>query len=271
MYRLIKVSGADAQSFLQGQLTQDVFSLADHSSMASAWCNPRGRVIATLRLLSMNDTIGLIVAADIAASVCENLCRFRFRANVEIELIDKGWHCLAHRSRVESAPLPLTKDVVVVEYASDMPITEYFGSPDGLAINAPPVDDALSDAEWQLALIHAGVPLIGVTNSEKFTPHMLNLDKLSAISFAKGCYTGQEIVARTQNLGTSKRRLMRYAGAANSTSTGDRLSLDGKNVGEVVNSSANQMLAVVPVTLQDRNLHINGTTVSPLALPYSIA
>lgn len=271
MYRLIKVSGADRREFLQGQLTQDVFALSDHGSLLAAWCNPRGRVIATLRLLALGDSIGLVIAADLAEAVCANLARFRFRAKVQFEIIDDKWQSVAWQHQDESALVPTAHDVVSARYASGVPIAEIFGSAEEIATSAPPGAITLADQAWRQALIRAGVPVIGKVNSEKFTPHMLNLDRLDAISFSKGCYTGQEIVARTQNLGASKRRLMRYTSDTNAIDAGDKLSLDGKNVAEVVNSAAGDLLAVAPVALHGQILEFRGTAVTPAALPYAIA
>lgn len=271
LYRLIKVSGADRQEFLQGQLTQDVYQLADRGSMLAAWCNPRGRVIATLRLLALGDAIGLVIATDLAEAVCQRLAGFRFRAKVEFEIIDDNWQCTARQLRDELPLIPPARDVVSVSYVSDVPIAEYFGTPAGIAASASPGAGDLTELEWRQALIHAGVPVIGMANSEKFTPHMLNLDQLDAISFSKGCYTGQEIVARTQNLGTSKRRLMRFTSSTNSIDAGDKLSLDGKNVAEVVNSAAGDLLAVAPVALHGQTLVLKETTAEPAALPYTVA
>ena len=114
----------------------------------------------------------------------------------------------------------------------------------------------------------AGVPTIDESNTEQFTPHMLNLDKLGAINFSKGCYTGQEVVARTENLGKSKRRLMRYEADGDGIKVGDKLSDDDRNVGKVVNVSGRDLLAVTPVEMHEQTLTIDDVTVSSTGLPY---
>jgi hypothetical protein len=135
----------------------------------------------------------------------------------------------------------------------------------GLSFHRP-----LSDTEWKLALIQAGIPTIEAATTEKYTPHMLNLDCLGAISFSKGCYTGQEVVARTEHLGRSKRRLMHFRVDAPGVAAGDRLSHDGRDVGEVVNEAGQHLLAVVPVELHGEELSIHGRRASPVPLPYAI-
>jgi folate-binding protein YgfZ len=119
------------------------------------------------------------------------------------------------------------------------------------------------------ALIHAGIPTIDASNSEKFTPHMLNLDKLDAVSFTKGCYTGQEIVARTENLGKSKRRMHRYEADKDGIRVGDKLMLDDRNVGEVVNVVERDILAVTPVDSHATSLAHERALLNPVTLPYA--
>jgi hypothetical protein len=116
-------------------------------------------------------------------------------------------------------------------------------------------------------LIRSGHPCIGVEQSEQFTPHMLNLDLLDAISFDKGCYTGQEIVARTHYKGATKRRTLRFE-SNKPVSAGDKVSLDGRDIGEVLNASGNDLLAVIPVKHANGRLSVRDATLSPLSLPY---
>ncbi len=129
---------------------------------------------------------------------------------------------------------------------------------------------AIADIPAPAELIALGVPTINEHNSEKFTPHMLNLDKLGAISFSKGCYIGQEVVARTENLGKSKRRMMRYRTDGPPVVVGDKLTHDGRNVGEVVNVSGAEILAVSPVDLHGVTLTAGKTIVLPASLPYEL-
>ena len=116
-------------------------------------------------------------------------------------------------------------------------------------------------------LIRGGYPFIGAAQSEQFTPHMLNLDLLDAISFDKGCYTGQEIVARTHYKGATKRRTLRFESEA-PVSAGDKVSLDGREIGEVLNASGNDLLAVVPVSKVDGQLSVHDLGLSLVSLPY---
>jgi len=223
LYNLIKLSGPDAVEFLQGQLTQDVSLLVKSGQLPAAWCNPKGRVVVTVRVVRMNDDIGLIVPGNMAVRVVQRLSMYRLRSKVDISTPSEGWTDL--------------------------------------------ID--LHDSD-PAALIRAGVPTIDESNTEHFTPHMLNLDKLGAISFSKGCYTGQEVVARTENLGKSKRRLMRYESEGEGIQVGDKISYGERNVGEVVNVVGCDLLAVTPVELHDQILTIAGTSVVSKGLPYKL-
>ena len=222
LYKLITVSGPEAVSFLQGQLTQDLRRLDREKHLLAAWCNPKGRVIVVLRVIALDDAIGLLVPADMAERVVQRLTLYRLRAKVEFAIGD-DWQALVEPQEADPA-----------------------------------------------ALVRAGIATIDGSNTEAHTPHMLNLDKLDAISFSKGCYTGQEVVARTEHLGKSKRRLMRYAWDGHAVNVGDKVADGERNVGEVVNVAGSELLAVTPVDLHDATLTVDGVTLTPLGLPYDL-
>ena len=116
-------------------------------------------------------------------------------------------------------------------------------------------------------LIQNGYAFVGSEQMEQFTPHMLNLDLLDAISLEKGCYTGQEIVARTHYKGATKRRTLRFESDA-PVSAGSKVSLGGRDIGEVLNSAGNDLLAVVPVDKADALLTVNGIGLKRQPMPY---
>ena len=116
-------------------------------------------------------------------------------------------------------------------------------------------------------LVENGIPHIGQEQAEEFTPHMLNLDLLDAVSFDKGCYTGQEIVARTHYKGATKRRALRFA-SAKPVQVGDKVFANDRSVGEVLNVAGNELLAVVPVDKANETLTVNGTSISRQPLEY---
>lgn len=126
---------------------------------------------------------------------------------------------------------------------------------------------AAPDGPDPTQLIRDGIPYIGLDQSEKFTAHMLNLDRLDAISLDKGCYTGQEIIARTHYKGASKRRTLRFE-SERPVSVGDKLSDGGRDIGEVLNASGTDLLAVVPIDNADTPLTVNSIKLTHIPLPY---
>lgn len=118
-------------------------------------------------------------------------------------------------------------------------------------------------------LLQQGYAFIGAQQTEQFTPHMLNLDLIDAISFDKGCYTGQEIVARTHYKGVTKRRTLRFDSEA-PVAEGAKVSAAGRDIGEVLNVSGTHLLAVVPVDKASSALTVDGVRLTPVPLPYDI-
>ena len=119
------------------------------------------------------------------------------------------------------------------------------------------------------SLIEKGLSFVGREQAEKFTPHMLNLDLVDAVSFDKGCYPGQEIVARTYYRGATKRRCQRFE-SEEPVASGDKVSTASRDVGEVVNAAGTALLAVVPVDADQDALSAGGARLRPMPLPYSL-
>ena len=115
--------------------------------------------------------------------------------------------------------------------------------------------------------IEAGIPWIGLEQTEKFTPHMLNLDLLNAISFDKGCYTGQEIVARTHYKGATKRRTLAFE-SDSPVAVGDSVSDDDRETGTVLNVADKKLLAVVRTGDSTDDLTVGSSGLRPIPLPY---
>lgn len=282
MYKAIRVSGADSVEFLQGQLTQDVTRLEQSPCLPAAWCNSKGRVIVTLRLMRQaNGAIDLIIPATMIDAVSNRLTMYRLRSKVQLDPVESDWTAMASCDDRDLAMLekngllPGTDlnhcaaidDVVAVRLGMT-DCVELYGSPKALERLGIALSAALSDEQWMAARVAAGLPDIGFPNSEKYTPHMLNLDRIGAVSFNKGCYTGQEVVARTEHLGKSKRRMTRYRLPDGTANIGDTISDDERDVGTVVNVGDGFLLAVTPVATQEQDLIVNGARIIPAGLPY---
>lgn len=273
---VLRIGGEDAARFLQGQLTNDTRLLADGHTQLSACTTPQGRVVALLRLRQTDDAIYALLPHEVAATVAASLRRFVLRAKVDLQVatdLQVAW--------VARKPTPIPEStaagIVSFDYA---PGRQVIAAP-GTTLRAmagPPHERAHPGTgnEWRAADIAAGLPQIFAATSGSFVPQMLNLDRLDAISFTKGCYTGQEIVARTQHLGRIKRRTLRYRlppGAA--LAPLDGLSLDGQKVAEVVMSATRdavvELLAVTSLEALGRTLRADdGREAVPVELPYGL-
>jgi len=192
-----------------------------------------------------NDLARLETEAEILAAWCSPKGRVIWFGTVS--RIDSGYGVSALAETAES----IVQRLAIFRFRSKV---EFDIVDDGVTVD--PVD-----------LIRGGYPYIGTEQSEQFTPHMLNLDLLDAISFDKGCYTGQEIVARTHYKGATKRRTLRFE-SDKPVTAGDKVSLDGRDIGEVLNASGVDLLAVIPVKNADGQLSVNDSSLRPISLPY---
>jgi folate-binding protein YgfZ len=230
---VLGVRGADAVFFLQGQLSQDVSLLSGRGAQIAGLHNPQGRCLAVLRLINLaDDHILVVLPAGLADSVRQLLSRYVLRARVKIEDANSTW-------RVYGVTGPDASAVASTRLATPM-------DPDGLRqlVIAPrgeplPQGEPARRAEWRLDDISAGLPEIVAATSGMFVAQMLNLDLLEAISFEKGCYTGQEVIARAHYRGQVKRRMQRFqTGSTTRLAPGERISLSDGRRAQVVIAAA---------------------------------
>jgi folate-binding protein YgfZ len=221
---LIRAQGPDAGRFLQGQLTNDVLALDPGHSQLAGYCTPKGRLLAVLRLFIRDDSYFLQLPKELLSSTLERLKKYVLTAKVSLSdgsdsLVGIGLagpHCEAELARVvESVPAAVnevahSRGVTVLRTRGPQPRFEIYGPVEVMekawsrlsARVAPVGPDA-----WTLLDVLAGIPSIHASTLDEFVPQMVNLDLLDGISFKKGCYTGQEIVARVHYRGTIKRRM----------------------------------------------------------------
>jgi len=238
---VLRVRGADARSFLQGQVSNDVTQLVAERALLAGYHNPQGRVIALLRLVQLaSDDVLAILPRELIAPVAERLAKFILRAKVKMADESAQWaitgvvECAAPSGAARraaptaaadgSAPalaaaLPaavngVTRiDAALAVRVAESPARWLLVSP--LAEPLPLSGCRRAGAEvWQRLAVAAGEPQVYAATSEAFVAQMLNLDALGAIAFDKGCYTGQEIIARAHYRGKVKRRLRRFLAAA---------------------------------------------------------
>jgi len=284
----IQVSGLDRSHFLQGQLTQDLARLTPERALLTGWASPKGRLLCTPWLADWRDSIWLILPHERAAVIASRLKMFVLRADVQIEVAT---------ARVEVARL---EQLTAPDGSNNLPDKESFSycierdnelaiMPAGIEDMGirlrPGLPDEANDNQtakhWRLKNIRAGIPIVGNATAEEFVPQMVNLDHLDAISFSKGCYVGQEIVARTQNLGRIKRRMYAFsatedAGAA-PPEPGQPVYGEQGIAGQIVDAvpveTGIELLAVIRIDSLQQALSLGPDRQQPLTyrpLPYEI-
>jgi tRNA-modifying protein YgfZ len=231
------VTGADAVTFLQGQLTHDVKALATGHHQRTGYCTPKGRLLGVmLQWKTADGVVHHLLPKAIQDTLQKRLKMFVLRAKAvlsppeegpavfalwgpapdlavgETQTLDGSTSAAGSATllRLEDCPVMGPRALLVVPQAQAPLIT-----PD--ALNAAP----LPEAAWRFSEIQCGLPWVWKETQEAFVPQMINLELVNGVSFTKGCYPGQEIVARSQYLGKLKRRTFRVDLAADQTSTAD--------------------------------------------------
>jgi folate-binding protein YgfZ len=205
---LVAITGDDAAAFLQGQLTNDVLALAPGQAQWTGWCSPKGRLLASLLLARDAEGYLAMLPAELAPAIAKRLSMYVLRSKVKIADVS-AQH--ARLGVVGPGAGDAVRDLAGGERLV-LPIAS------GIYVVIAPNDDARLEAlraatrpahvnDWTLALIRAGIPTVVAATQDEFVPQMANFDLIGGVSFKKGCYTGQEIVARTQYRGILKKRM----------------------------------------------------------------
>jgi tRNA-modifying protein YgfZ len=298
---LISAIGEDAASFLHNQLTNDVEHLGAQDARLAGYCSPKGRLLASMLIWKTGDAIMLQVPRQIQPAIQKRLQMFVLRAKVKLTDVSgerpilglAGPRALdelkAHFPQLPDAPFRKTESaagtLIRVADVDGMPRYQWIAS-DNTAYDAwPALSKALPPAGpalWRLSEIRAGVARITPATQEKFVPQMINFELIGGVNFKKGCYPGQEIVARTQYLGKLKRRALLASIPTTNVAAGDEVfsSADpGQPCGMIVNaetSGVNQAECLVEMktaALDEGSVHLGsaeGPVLSFHSLPYSL-
>lgn len=290
-------SGPDATDFLHGQLTNDLKNLAADESQLSGYCTNKGRLICIFRIYRDHDSVFLQGGKSVLHAALDTLRRFKLRARLELDLHDDiqsfgvfGKRCALSLERLtialpeRAAGLSATTGITILRHPAAEERYQVIGPTSALE----PLWQQLS-AEfpvtgswaWAAADVAQGIPAVFEQTVGKFVPHSLNMDILHAVNFKKGCYPGQEIVARMQYRGKPKSRMIRAALESGPTpAPGDKLYVSGneQSVGMVVDAVTSErgwdMLATVRIEYIDRgDLRLNdpsGTVLSREEMPYPL-
>jgi tRNA-modifying protein YgfZ len=234
-YSLLSFSGADCKTFLQGQLTCDLNQL-DSMSTLGAHCNPKGRMISFFRLFERDNTYHLLMPSEILNTAKKALLKYAVFSKVDIDT--KDITCYGITSN-ESNDLDYPDAINQVINHSDYSIISVPGVSRYLLIDFSNSMSfrCKSTTLWHNLDLAEGIPQLYENTVELFLPHYLNLPKLGAISFNKGCYTGQEIIARMQHRGQLKQQLYRLD-SETPYSPGEKIEINGEKIGQCVDSAA---------------------------------
>jgi folate-binding protein YgfZ len=218
---IIRVTGADAASFLQGQLTNDVALLPMNESRLAAFCSAKGRMQASFTIYKRpaidatqtTPDIYMVCSRDILAATLKRLSMFVMRAKAKLTDVTDEYNIFGLTGNTINliATEAINTPATVIFYASTViALHPALGQTRALCItpvgDTAPAGEILSAELWNLGEVHAGIATITAPIVEAFVPQMLNYESVGGVNFKKGCYPGQEVVARSQFRGTLKRR-----------------------------------------------------------------
>lgn len=297
-FGLIRFSDTDAQDFLHNQLTCDINALRPGRSTYGAYCTPKGRVLASFLLWRTEREFFMQLPSSLREPIQKQLSRFILRAKVKAADATADWvlagvmgqdaaalvqrasgqaplaaHEVAQASSAMIIRLPGDRFEIIVAHDQAQAVLQ------ALAAGARRTDAE----EWQHQVVRAGVPIILPPTQEAFVPQMINLDLIGGVSYDKGCYPGQEIVARMHFRGTVKQRMyLAHVAASDQPQPGEKLfspAFGEQACGTVVNvarspEGGHDLLTVLQISAADRgDLHWkspDGPLLELLPLPYSV-
>ncbi len=262
-HQLLGLSGPDAAVFAHSQFSSDVSALPPLNWQWSSWLSAKGRVRAVFQLLRVSEAEVLLVLADGGAeALAAELQRFVFRRKVKLEWrqdLAVAGAFTAPEAANGAAIADLGEAGWELDLGSDeLPRTLRIG-PAGAF---PADEDATFALAWRQADLRFGLPRLETSQHETWTPQQLGLDRLNGYSVKKGCYPGQEIVARTHFLGKAKRSLQLLQ--TPSVTAGDSVEQEGNALGTVASVAGDLALAVLPLETADSPLSIRGQPARPL-------
>ena len=260
-FGLIEVSGEEAATFLHGQLTNEIKTLAESHACLAGYCSPKGRLLATMLVWKNAGAVLLQTPLELQEMLQKRLQMYIMRSKVKLANISAHrvvlgilgtktlayiteWFPVPPTSFYESVSnqhgtlirLPDSDGIARYQWLAEKEWAEQIWS--ALSANIP----TLTEQIWALSDIHAGIPHVTLATQEKFVPQMINYELIGGVNFKKGCYPGQEIVARTHYLGKQKRRMvLSHIDSINVTSATEVFTADdpGQPCGMVVNAARN--------------------------------
>ena len=237
-FALLEISGDDAYTFLQGQIAGDLGLLNTAPWLFSGWCLPNGRVICTFIAFRQDHSLMLILPSMLRDKITKRLSMFVLRSKVTIKDVSDDYALTGlHGIDVNTViPAAVLENITVLKFSGHSPRCILISRMDHVSdvLNAATEKCTAGErAGWSLLDIESGLPWILNATTEAFLPQMLNLDDMQGLSYQKGCYPGQEVIARLHYRGQLKKKL--YLGTTTGQvlpGTGDRI--DNQDTGEYV-------------------------------------
>ena len=266
-FGVAEVSGADAAEFLHSQLSNHILDLQPGEACFATYNSPRGRVLANMLVLRRADRFLLVMAADLLEATIKRLRMFVLRSKTVFHT-DSAWQVYG-QSGADTGT-----DAAALKFAAEEDdnglITLALAGGNRILLSPAPLPDADRPAEaWQAAEILQGRPWISQPTVESCVAQMLNQHLLGGVHFKKGCYPGQEIIARAQYRG-QVRRGMAVCRSAMPVAVGSKVEADGEEVGIVINSAAHDgafvLLAVIKHGATGKALQAGGQALQTLKL-----
>ena len=294
-YALLAVTGDDASAFLHAQLSNDIEHLPAGTARRAGYCSPKGRLLASLVVIARPDGLLLQLSGDIAPAMSKRLTMYVLRSKVKIADASGAWtqfgvwgrnaSALLHSAGLEAPGTALqaieSNDRIVVALGDERFLV--LGAPQTAATLCAHFKEVAPEW-WTLSEVRAGLPLVTLPTQDQFVPQMANFELIGGIDFKKGCYPGQETVARAQYRGQVKRRMYRseidQSAAAAPSAGQDLFGSEPNPIGTVVNVAPRpgggyELLAVIQSSAVEAGTPIHvGSPEGPVAriapLPYAV-
>ena len=268
-FGVAEASGADAAEFLHSQLSNHILDLQPGEACFATYNSPRGRVLANMLVLRRADCFLLVMAADLLEATIKRLRMFVLRSKTVFHT-DSAWQVYGQSGADTGADAAALK--FAAEEGDNGLITLVLAGGNRIVLSPAPLPDADHPATaeaWQAAEILQGRPWISQPTVESCVAQMLNQHLLGGVHFKKGCYPGQEIIARAQYRG-QVRRGMAVCRSAQPVAVGSKVEADGEEVGIVINSAAHDgdfvLLAVIKHSAAGKALQAGGQALQTLKL-----
>ena len=243
-FGLIQIQGADAASFIHNQLSHDFLLLKPEEARLAVWCTPKGRTLVSFYgFKPQADTVFLLLAADSMEFILKRLKMYVLRSKCTVEDVTSQWHITGHiqpAAQSTTAQAMHTRSLDGGGYAVQLPSASLNSQAFSREIRVEPALAAIKTEVqtdslhlWNWLQVQSGIALVGAAVREAFVPQMLNYESVGGINFKKGCYPGQEVVARSPFRGQIKRRAYLVSAAGELSVGAEVLDTQGHGCGQV--------------------------------------